>query len=271
MPPSALYTAAVDTGGAMQPIRYEFRSETSSKFWEGSVRENSFTVRFGKIGTDGQVRVTTHASADAAHREHLRRTREKLAEGYKPTAKDRMRCYDGSPSGDPAFVASEYVGEHVEEAVLVDLCAWLTACIRSGMTAAQFARVWARFWDGHGEMAEALDQVYGDDDSWDSWGDNLQEGDIEHFYQQAVTGHADRFIWFNNNAYVDIVACHGDPGARALCIGVLTEGYCKNEQAQLLTGWPRKLGPGAPILNVLEAYPPSCTLRDGRNIRGRDL
>lgn len=253
----------------MEPIRYEYRSEASRKFWRGSVKGAAFTVRFGRIGTDGQTRTMKHASASAAHGELLRRTREKLAEGYKPAARDRMRCYDAPPIGNPALVASEHIGEHIAVGVLTDLCAWLTACIRNGMTTAQFARVWDRLMEDDEEISGSLGYTEGGaahDLQNEFWGDNLQEGDVADLYRRAVIGHADRFIWFNNNAYVDIVACRGDPGARALCVGVLEEAHCKDEDGRWLTKWPKELGPGAPILYIHDALPSSCVLRDGRRI-----
>lgn len=254
------------------PTRYEYHSETSQKFWEGSVKGAAFIVRFGRIGTDGQTRTTTHASASAARDELLRRTREKLAEGYKPAAHDRMRCYDATPIDGPKFVTSECIGEHLAEGVLTDLCTWLTACIRSGMTAAQFARVWNRLMEDDEEILWSLGRTEGEAANAlqsEFWVDNLQEGDVADLYRRAVAGHADRFIWFNNNAYIDVVACRGDPGARALCVGVLEETNCKDENGRWLTEWPQELGPGASILYIHEAFPPSCMLRDGRRIIAR--
>jgi predicted DNA-binding WGR domain protein len=34
--------------------RFEFKEGSSSKFWEVSVSGNTLTVRFGRIGTEGQ-------------------------------------------------------------------------------------------------------------------------------------------------------------------------------------------------------------------------
>jgi len=36
---------------------YEFKDKTSSKFWEIDTKGSTVTVRYGKIGTDGQVTV----------------------------------------------------------------------------------------------------------------------------------------------------------------------------------------------------------------------
>ncbi len=54
----------------------------SSKFWEGQAEGASLTVRFGKIGTDGQTKPKTFASAAAAEKELQKLIKEKLGKGY---------------------------------------------------------------------------------------------------------------------------------------------------------------------------------------------
>ncbi len=54
----------------------------SSKFWEGQAEGASLTVRFGKIGTDGQTKTKTFASAAAADKELQKLIKEKLGKGY---------------------------------------------------------------------------------------------------------------------------------------------------------------------------------------------
>jgi predicted DNA-binding WGR domain protein len=62
--------------------RYEFRDGSSQKFWEVSVEANTLTVRFGRIGTDGQVKTKTLASAAAAEKERAKLIKEKTGKGY---------------------------------------------------------------------------------------------------------------------------------------------------------------------------------------------
>jgi predicted DNA-binding WGR domain protein len=64
------------------PRRLTCTEGGSSKFWEGAVEGASLTVRFGKIGTSGQTKTKTLASADAAARELGRLVEEKLGKGY---------------------------------------------------------------------------------------------------------------------------------------------------------------------------------------------
>jgi len=62
---------------------YEFKDKTSSKFWEIAVKGSTVTVRYGKIGTDGQTTVKKLGSpaAAAAHADKV--TAEKVKKGYK--------------------------------------------------------------------------------------------------------------------------------------------------------------------------------------------
>jgi predicted DNA-binding WGR domain protein len=62
--------------------RFEFTSGTSRKFWEISVQANQHTVRFGRIGSEGQTKTRTFADAEAAQRDAQRLVQEKLAKGY---------------------------------------------------------------------------------------------------------------------------------------------------------------------------------------------
>ena len=62
--------------------RYEFKNETSNKFWEVSVVENKLVVQFGRIGNKAQLREKEFESADLAAREKDKMVRKKLAKGY---------------------------------------------------------------------------------------------------------------------------------------------------------------------------------------------
>ena len=63
-------------------IRLECKDAQHDKFWEGSVSDNTLTVRFGRIGTAGQTKAKKLASADAAKNELEKLIREKLGKGY---------------------------------------------------------------------------------------------------------------------------------------------------------------------------------------------
>jgi predicted DNA-binding WGR domain protein len=69
---------------------FEFVGGGSKKFWTIAASGNEVTVRFGRIGTDGQTKVKKHPTPAAAKAEVDSLVREKLAKGYeetKPSAK----------------------------------------------------------------------------------------------------------------------------------------------------------------------------------------
>jgi predicted DNA-binding WGR domain protein len=61
---------------------FEFIGGASRKFWEISQSGNSFTVRFGRIGTVGQSQTKTFADEARAKREAASLIAEKLKKGY---------------------------------------------------------------------------------------------------------------------------------------------------------------------------------------------
>ena len=63
--------------------RFELVEGTSSKFWEVALSGADVTVRFGRIGTNGQTRTKTHASPEAARKDHDKLVKEKTGGGYK--------------------------------------------------------------------------------------------------------------------------------------------------------------------------------------------
>ncbi len=66
---------------------FEFLRGTSQKFWEVSTDGNQVTVRFGRIGTDGQTQVKSFDDSDAATRHAERLIQSKRAKGYQDIAK----------------------------------------------------------------------------------------------------------------------------------------------------------------------------------------
>ncbi|WP_298952156.1 DUF4132 domain-containing protein [uncultured Methylobacterium sp.] len=62
--------------------RYELVEGTSAKFWEAGIAGTTLTVRFGRIGTQGQSKDKTFPDAAAAVKEKDKLVREKTAKGY---------------------------------------------------------------------------------------------------------------------------------------------------------------------------------------------
>ncbi|MEY4561187.1 MAG: hypothetical protein RLZZ618_464 [Pseudomonadota bacterium] len=62
--------------------RFELIEGASSKFWEVDVAGTDLTVRFGRIGTDGQTKTKSFADAAAATKERDKLVKEKTGKGY---------------------------------------------------------------------------------------------------------------------------------------------------------------------------------------------
>lgn len=67
--------------------RFELSEGKSHKFWQIAIDGRAITVRYGRIGTDGQTMTKKLASADAAKREHDKLVNEKTRKGYVPVGK----------------------------------------------------------------------------------------------------------------------------------------------------------------------------------------
>jgi DNA ligase-1 len=65
---------------------FEFVEGSSAKFWEISQSGKDVTVRFGRIGTDGQTQTKTLADAAAATKHAEKLVGEKVKKGYQETA-----------------------------------------------------------------------------------------------------------------------------------------------------------------------------------------
>jgi len=63
----------------------EFIGGSSAKFYEVAVSGNRVTIRFGRIGTEGQTQTKTLPNADAAATHAERLMASKLAKGYRET------------------------------------------------------------------------------------------------------------------------------------------------------------------------------------------
>jgi predicted DNA-binding WGR domain protein len=80
--PSSRQAAPAGNQPAALCRRFEFVGGASQKYWEISVAGNSFTVRFGRIGTAGQSQTKSFADEEKAKREADKLIGEKLKKGY---------------------------------------------------------------------------------------------------------------------------------------------------------------------------------------------
>ena len=65
--------------------RFEFNDAKSSKFWEISQSGKHVTVRYGRIGTEGQTKLKVYNDAASARRNAEKLIAEKCAKGYEET------------------------------------------------------------------------------------------------------------------------------------------------------------------------------------------
>jgi predicted DNA-binding WGR domain protein len=62
---------------------FEFVGGSSAKFWEITTDGSEVTIRFGRIGTEGQTQTKTLPDADAATRHAEKMISSKVAKGYR--------------------------------------------------------------------------------------------------------------------------------------------------------------------------------------------
>jgi len=67
--------------------RFEFSEGTSNKFWEIATNGLEVTVKFGRIGTQGQASVKSFSDADEAAKHVAKLVKEKLGKGYQEVTK----------------------------------------------------------------------------------------------------------------------------------------------------------------------------------------
>jgi predicted DNA-binding WGR domain protein len=88
-PPTTDAMPAPSPGGG-QTRRFEFIEGNSSKFWEVTLSDTSFTVRFGRIGALGQSQSKSFADPTQARREAEKLIAEKMKKGYVERVKNRQ-------------------------------------------------------------------------------------------------------------------------------------------------------------------------------------
>lgn len=96
--------------------RYELKDGKSSKFWEIDLDGDSFTVRYGRIGTDGQTSTKVYPDAATAKKEADKLIKSKTKKGYAEVA-SAPKAAASAPAGNPEVEAAIYANPE-------DLDAW---------------------------------------------------------------------------------------------------------------------------------------------------
>ncbi|MDH4184441.1 MAG: WGR domain-containing protein [Nitrospinota bacterium] len=98
--------------------RFEFSDGKSNKFWEIIMDENAFTVRFGKIGTEGQTQSKRFDTPEKAKAEHDKLVAEKLKNGYKPAG--AIEAAD-QPARKPPTKSTPYKPAKIDKPIRRDI------------------------------------------------------------------------------------------------------------------------------------------------------
>jgi uncharacterized protein (TIGR02996 family) len=93
---------------------YEFKEGSSNKFWEITLSGNSFTTRWGKIGTKGQEKTQSFSNPIEARREYEKLVSEKTKKGYE-LVDDKGGAEEKEESGDTSSLTKR--NPELEEAI----------------------------------------------------------------------------------------------------------------------------------------------------------
>jgi predicted DNA-binding WGR domain protein len=69
----------------MSRREFQYADDKSDKFWHIELADSSYTVHFGRTGTNGQTQTKDFGSAEAAKKEYDKLIAEKLKKGYTET------------------------------------------------------------------------------------------------------------------------------------------------------------------------------------------
>ena len=64
--------------------RLHLKDEASDKFWEAATDGNKLVVRWGRMGSKGQIQLKTFPDGEAARKEMEKLIKEKQGKGYQP-------------------------------------------------------------------------------------------------------------------------------------------------------------------------------------------
>lgn len=66
--------------------RFEYKDARSYKFWEIEITDTHYTVRYGKVGAEGQTQTKAYPTAEKVAAEADKKIREKTSKGYAEVA-----------------------------------------------------------------------------------------------------------------------------------------------------------------------------------------
>jgi len=84
--------------------RYELKDGSSNKFWDITLSGESFTTRWGRIGTDGQEKTWSFDDAATARKEYDKLVREKVKKGYQLVGEGEEGASASAPELEAAIL-----------------------------------------------------------------------------------------------------------------------------------------------------------------------
>jgi predicted DNA-binding WGR domain protein len=114
--------------------RFEFVEGNSSKFWSPELKDTTFIVTYGRIGTAGQRKEKVFPDAQSASREYERKVAEKLREGYLEVTSGEAPPAPApvaAPAAEPRPVLSPRVRARVPTSQQVEHAAKALAALES--------------------------------------------------------------------------------------------------------------------------------------------
>ena len=94
---------------------FVYTDATSNKFWHITLAGTSFTVHFGRVGTNGQTQTKTFGSAAAAQKEHDKLVAQKLRKGYVETTAAEAAPAPAPPASNERMALEAALVAHPDE------------------------------------------------------------------------------------------------------------------------------------------------------------
>ena len=99
--------------------RFEAREENVDKFWEVFLAEKDYTVRWGRVNTEGNAQSKSFKDQNECVKEVDKVIKERLEKGYKQTSKDETSFIyvfsDPSSPGKKKWISSVDLGKFLDK------------------------------------------------------------------------------------------------------------------------------------------------------------
>jgi predicted DNA-binding WGR domain protein len=98
---------------------FEYKDDTSSKFWEIIISENIIITRYGKIGTQGQTSEKAFADEEKAQKEYSKLVKEKTGKGYLEIANQDQKTVN-APAEKSTINTTAFIDSLIAECIAND-------------------------------------------------------------------------------------------------------------------------------------------------------